>query len=274
MKLTMTICMVAIGAVSFFEFFFAFTGYHKNIEWIDPISLYAVGNHVFVLVGAYNGEQTWLTDTLLVLYALGVMSAVLWTPTADRPASFYLLLAISVPFVFAVAVSLLVKPIFISRYLLPALPLVALLAAFGFERIAKPLPIIMVVAVIILGFSEVLRYYRLPATQDWRGVMAYIDSNAQPGDELMVQNSYTIPVEYYISRSSRSEVMSENLVQFSERNLIKTLRRRLARGNGRRIWLICPTCADESMLRVLFHRQVIETPTFPGVQLFLLQSAP
>jgi hypothetical protein len=277
--ISLTICIAAIGALSLGEFFFAFSGYHHNLHWIDPLSLARLGSFFFIFAGGYLGERTWLTRSLLALYVIGTALAILRTPRAERPALYFLLLSICIPLGFIIAVSLFVTPSFMPRYLLAGLPLFALLAAFGFTRLAQSFALAMISAVSILGFAEVIHYYRAPAIQDWRGAVAFIETHSEPGDGLVVlPGYYRAPLEYYISRS-RHPGTFPHIVRASDRTLIESLRKLLARsdaGTHRRVWLTCPAWeyVNEAMLRLVLHEQLIAGPELSGVRLFLLESEP
>jgi DNA-binding beta-propeller fold protein YncE/4-amino-4-deoxy-L-arabinose transferase-like glycosyltransferase len=117
------------------------------------------------------------------------------------------------PIFLTIVFSILVTPVFISRYLIISLTPLVLLVAIGIP-VAQRLPLISAAAVVvILMFSAqgAYSYYTEFEKQDWRGVARFIASEWQPGDGML----YYVPwmdqvLDYYLqeARVGPSEMRS------------------------------------------------------------------
>jgi len=274
----LTVCAFAIGALSLPAFFFAISGHHGSLAWILKTSLDSVVELVLTFAGAFDGQVTSLSVILTALYIFGVALAILWGPQPDWPARGYLLLAIFVPIGLTIAVSF-VQPLFVSRYLLAGLPLFALLAAIGIERLRPPFAIAIVCAIALLSLAEDYSYYLAPPIEDWRGVVDFVAKHAQPGDALVVWDAST-PIEYYVSRSSRGGKYPARVFQArvnGNMNVVLSPQELLGDSKGGRVWLTFPAWEglDKSVLPFLLrHEEILDEPQFSGVRLYLLERAP
>jgi hypothetical protein len=271
----LTVCALIIGTLSLPAFFLAIYGHHGSLDWIPKTSLHSVVELVFSFAGAFDGEFTSLTVILTVLYILGVAIAIIWTPQPEWPARGYLLLSICYPIAVTVAVSF-AHPLFVTRYLLAGLPLFAVLAAIGFQRLKPAFAISIVCTIALLSLAEDYSYYRAPSIQDWRGVVDFVAKHAQPGDTLVVWDAAT-PVEYYVSRSSRGGTYPARVFQAyvnGKTHSLLSSQELLGDSEGGRVWLTFPAWEglDRTVLPFLLrHEQVLDEPQFSGVRLYLLE---
>jgi mannosyltransferase len=106
-----------------------------------------------------------------------------------------------VPIVVALVVSL-VKPVFVARYLIVALPGLILLAVAAFSLVRpRWLAIAGVLALAILSANNLRGWYTGMPKEDWRDAVQYVAVHAQPGDAMIVYPNYCrLPVDYYIER--------------------------------------------------------------------------
>lgn len=125
MAIRLTVCIVAIGLLSLPAFFFSISSNDWNLDWIPRTSIYSLSDLLFSYAGAFDERATSLTVIITGLYLVGVGLAVFSTQKRDSPTLAYLLLSILVPIALTVVFSM-VKPLFVSRYLLIGLPLFCL----------------------------------------------------------------------------------------------------------------------------------------------------
>jgi 4-amino-4-deoxy-L-arabinose transferase-like glycosyltransferase len=92
------------------------------------------------------------------------------------------------------------KPIFVSKYLIVALPALALAAAFGITRLPSRTAIgIAAGAMVVLSAVGLVDWYADYKKDDWRGAARFLVDNTQPGDGLVVvPTRVRKPLEYYV----------------------------------------------------------------------------
>jgi mannosyltransferase len=116
-------------------------------------------------------------------------------------ASGLVLLWLSVPVLGAFAVSS-IRPIFLPRYLIVALPGLVSIAAVGISSLShRGLQAIALAAVIVLSITPLTSYYRadFKEGQDWKSAVAYVVHLSRPGDGAVFLSRYgRRPFEYYL----------------------------------------------------------------------------
>jgi mannosyltransferase len=143
------------------------------------------------------------TRPLLALYAAAVVVAgATWLRSRDRRSQWAMVNAAvwaTTPIVGAIVVSL-GKPLFAPRFLIVALPGIALLVAIGLERLPLPLTVAGFAVVFALSALHVVRTQGKPQ-EDFRAATAYMLANDRPGDAVVFyRTSRRIPFEYYARR--------------------------------------------------------------------------
>jgi hypothetical protein len=107
------------------------------------------------------------------------------------------------PVFFIVTISL-VKPIFVGRYILIAVPALIAVAAIGFTRMRPMLVgVVLVGATVVLGSIGLGGWYRAVPKQDWRTAAATIVAEAQPNDAVLIvpPAAYrNLALTYYLTR--------------------------------------------------------------------------
>jgi hypothetical protein len=92
--------------------------------------------------------------------------------------------------------SLLVQPLFVSRYLIGVLPILFILAAKAAASL--PWPRAIMAGLVALSVVGVGSWLANGVKDDWRAGTAYVDANVQPGDGvIIVPNYYRLPFAYY-----------------------------------------------------------------------------
>jgi mannosyltransferase len=111
------------------------------------------------------------------------------------------LLWLVMPFVLSAVVSTVVKPIFLSRYMIVVVPAVALVAATGLTRLRVRRLAIGALSVIVIGsLLTIDRGYGGNRT-NWRDAVDYMAAYANPSDGLVICPAKArLPVTYYVTR--------------------------------------------------------------------------
>ncbi len=143
-----------------------------KISYLPPLSADGVGNALLAL-----GGGAVAAGGLLALIATGFR--------LDLFAAWLLL-----PIAGDIAVSLLVQPALVARYLIGVLPAAMLIAARN-----RALP---VAVVIILSLAGTFSWYVDGRKDDWRSAAAWVTANVQPSDGIVFASDYgRIPFAYY-----------------------------------------------------------------------------
>ncbi len=151
------------------------------------------------------------------------------------------------PVVLTIGLSL-VKPMFVSRYLILCLPPFLILVAMGLSQLRRRwLFTAATLVVFALSLRGVVEYYRTgfdPPDQDWRTAIGYVLSETQPGDAVFFYHPLArLPYEYYRERSHTQVAPRVLFPQRSDARLLKGVPTDPAflddaAGRYRRIWLV------------------------------------
>ena len=92
-----------------------------------------------------------------------------------------------------------VKPMFKERYLIGAMPAFPLLAAIGLTALRpvllRPLAVLALVGLALVPIANGLE---IRQSENWRGAVAYLESNAEPGDgAIFISKRGQLGYEYY-----------------------------------------------------------------------------
>jgi hypothetical protein len=162
----------------------------SGISWIEPPSAGDVGR---VLVELAGGNRLVLL-ALLAAGSYGMVSLV----RERRPwPQWFVALWLAVPVILSFAVSL-VRPVFLSYYLIICVPALALFGASGIARGGRPvLSAALAVPLLALSTDRLVAYYRAPG-QDYRGAARHVIAAMRPGDGILFFPNYVRkPFEYY-----------------------------------------------------------------------------
>ncbi len=186
---------------------FARAGYLDNpqvkyVWWAKPPDLVSpirtVGNYMFLSFGSLQPVAV-AAGGLLILTGIAVaficdraslrrrLVQTWQRATAGRlPETQLLLAAFGLPIIGLLAVSWLIQPIYVDRYLIASTSPLYLLVAAAVVA-ARPLirPVFATAAILVVMLGSAWHYYAQPSKGDWRGVAAFLDSRLQPGDRLL-----------------------------------------------------------------------------------------
>ena len=130
-----------------------------------------------------------------LLYAIGWLTALWallrqWQSPAPRWTLLFVVCWLVLPSLFILLLSL-AKPLFLSRYLLVCVPAAVLLAAFGFNSLARSVSLVCISLTLIASLVMVRSYYRHPqGKEDWRSANRYVSTEARAGDAVIVLPEY------------------------------------------------------------------------------------
>lgn len=237
------------------------------LEWVPPVHLLTIGGYFFDLAA----EQ----PVLCLLYAILCGVATFWILSMMRKGrnhtSFwkyiFVYLWLFVPLFLTFSYSLLVFPIFLSRYLITGLAPLLLLVGIGLTRIKRRfLFSLCLVSISILSILSLLGWYigsgnqaLLPGlnknNEDWRTAVAFICNQAAVNDEVSFYAYYVhTPYDYYEQNSTMC--LSKHL---QEVELVSSLSPRVGSGHlpasDRRLLKNLPTSSNRIWL-VISHSNV------------------
>jgi hypothetical protein len=142
------------------------------IAWIPPTTLQLIADSGVALFGG-----ALLLGTVLVMLAIGMRR--------DQPA-----LWLIVPIVGTLAITYLVQPVLQPKYLIAVLPAAAIILARN-----RPVAIAVLLALSLVGVGD---WYVNGVKDDWRSAVAWVASEARPGDGIIFEPSYLVlPFDYY-----------------------------------------------------------------------------
>jgi mannosyltransferase len=195
---------------------------------------------------------------LTIAYAVACCAGLVTFRNARQPAGgrsvrwgqLFLLAWLLVPVLGSFLFSLLLKPIFISRYLIVALPAFALLAAAGVAGL-RPAALRAGALVVLLGFAGrgLVHWYtgRNPK-EGWRAATWELLKRARPNDAVLFEAPYVRwPFDYYVDQRGGGSVaeplfpsMPWGAIDPFDPQFTQTLDSWLAahRTGSRRIWVV------------------------------------
>lgn len=172
------------------------------LEWVPRMS-WKVLVEFFNEMTGYSGSRLQMGAIAIMLLCAVALLAITWF----RHRSGYRAWAASVPVIgFGVPILILAavsfrQPVFVPRYLgFIVVPLVLGLA-FVASRL-RPAPS-WILSVVLAGFVAwtLPSYYKEPSSQDFRGVVQYIQIHQRPGDALIAWRTMAKPtLDFYASR--------------------------------------------------------------------------
>jgi len=171
--------------------------------WVQPPDADDIRWLFVALAG--NSRKLLLVYLILCFVALGFAATrslrAKSSPKIWRYA--FLVTWLLVPVVIAFAASFLLRPVFITKYLIICLPPFVLLAATSLSNISRRwIFAVTLILLLILSGRSLSRWYVDYQKEDWRDATSFILSEAQPGDAVLfyayfVRHSFG----YYLGRS-------------------------------------------------------------------------
>ena len=257
----------------------------QGLTWIPrPTLMFFLGT-MRQLTG--SGDVARTVSSLLLTLLYGVSWAIaLWGTYLRRRADLsknewfairLTLLWIVLPIATTLLVSLLVKPLFFSRYLLMCVPAMVLLAAQGLVTFANSLYrrkvglAIATALMVSLSLVETNRFFQtFPSYgHHWRAVVHHILTKEQPGDAVCISMGLE-PFEYYVRRETQWGGQQPNVsfppeIGVGDRGFEPGRVLEQASSGRRRVWLVFRS-EEETRVRasVPQHLRPVEETVFPG----------
>jgi 4-amino-4-deoxy-L-arabinose transferase-like glycosyltransferase len=149
------------------------------------------------------------------------------------------------------------SPIFMAKYTVAGSVAFLLLVARGITLVPwRPVRGIVLAGLMALAIVPLEAYYDTQKKDDWRGVTAFVEREAQPGDLVVFTRSYgQLPFDYYVQRTDLVELpfldTRDGLTSLSIDVLAK-----VAVGPCDRVWLVTslPDDATQALRRAVSGR--------------------
>ncbi|MDQ3985417.1 MAG: glycosyltransferase family 39 protein [Actinomycetota bacterium] len=188
---------VAIVAISLPLMLFVLFNDRGQIDWLDKPGPKETLDGLAELAG----DGGYL---LLAAYGLLIVASFVW----KRPAGSWGVWLTSLWFLVPVGGSLvisLVKPLFLARYLLVAIPPLALFAGHGLTALRPAAARVVAGAVVVaLAATGLHSWYFDARKEEWRPAAAYVLMNARPDDGIVLYAArMRRPFEYYVTLYER-----------------------------------------------------------------------
>ncbi len=153
-----------------------------QVDWIQPVDVAGVISTGIQFSGGRTTAYLFLIAIILGLWPM-------WSRRASRTAQdnwsmLFIWSWFVVPMTIAIGVSFTFKPIFVTKYLIEALPAFVVLVAVGLARLPNKWA-----GTVVIGFIAllVLNYSRrgIGNFEPWREVAQHVLAHAEPGDGVM-----------------------------------------------------------------------------------------
>ena len=183
---------------------FVATKNRGQVSWVQPTTWRDLYGLVILLSGRGGLALLLLCAACLALALVRILRVPARAERQPLWGDALVWLWLVLPVAMTVAVSML-KPMFVTRYLIFCLPAFVLLVAAGLDVIRPRLLMAgVLLAITALSLRGVSDYYRTgfdPPEQDWRGAVHYMLSQTQPGDAVLFYHPLArLAYEYYRQR--------------------------------------------------------------------------
>jgi mannosyltransferase len=206
---TLLIAYGCIAVLSLPLLAFLLTTSGNQIGWIPPLSVGGIAR----ALGQLAGSRTFLGAGLLVAILAAcvlftfIALAQRWRRSGRSGDTWPLVLVLGwllVPIAGALAISL-VKPIWVDKYLIVALPGLALTAAFGLSALKPFLARAGFLILLVASVSQVAVLHLNEDKDDWRTATEFVLTRSEPGDGIAFYRPFgRFPFGYYVDRSDGS----------------------------------------------------------------------
>lgn len=259
-------------------------------DWTRAVSLSGLVSRLlcaFSVGTTFPGRQAWpWVAAFAILFLLGLIASWQRVTRAIRATrgpilqqTVVMTAALIIPSAGAFLISLW-RPAFEERYLVSVAPVYLLFVAHGMVRLQGRYALLAISVAILLAagiFCSLYSYHVLPAyakSPDWRGVMAYVRSQQQAGDLLIL--NYPDPAQEYYNGGQTPFALLPAAYPFAEAEMVASLQA-LAEAHPR-LWLV-PVRANnwdregvvESWLSR--HADRVAEKAFAGLRLQLYETA-
>lgn len=204
----------AVSALLFLPWlYFVFT--HGSASNTQPLLAKPTSIDVFNTFSQFIfGFQNDHTNTLLVsAWPLLVLLVFLAVRSREKisPSTMYLFFSLFMPIALAFAVSVEVKPIYLTRYLILTLPALYLLMSWVLSiypaRLARFMKTAIVIGMVVTMGVEIVNA-STPVKENYRSASDYLSAHASPSDVIVLSAPFTVyPFEYYYHGNADIETL-------------------------------------------------------------------
>jgi mannosyltransferase len=185
----------------------------------------------------FGFQSDYINSLLLSLWPLIVLLSFFALTQSARPPSretWYFLLSIAVPLAIAFISSIYLRPLFLSRYLIIALPSILLIFSaliLSFPKRTAFITGVMLVALVSSSLTIQIFGPQSAIHENYKATTEYVSIHARPQDIVIVSAPFTIyPIYYYYTGQARiitfpewNRFDAEAIQPFSEEVLEQTL---------------------------------------------------
>jgi mannosyltransferase len=182
------------------------SGESMRPQLLEPSSVDYSNVYTQFLLGFQSDGKNTVALALWPLLVLAALASVRVGVRLERTTA-YLIAAAFVPVLMAFAVSHLVAPIFLSRYMIAALPALLLLVVRFLSALSRP--VARGLAVGLLGVTVLSTVAQAadpdtPVDEDYRAAVGLIEDGARPQDLVVLSSPFSVyPFEYYYDGAAR-----------------------------------------------------------------------
>lgn len=133
----------------------------------------------------HTGFRTWLSNVKLLPNSLKNSLA------SDNKSLIFVLCWFIFPLILPFALSFIVAPMYVDRYVLAASPAFYLLIAFTLYQFRRIVPEAIIVGALLIMLIPGLYtyYYQAPVNEQWRDIAAYLEQNEHSNDVLVIASN-------------------------------------------------------------------------------------
>jgi uncharacterized membrane protein len=196
----LTAGLVVAGWLPWMPIFLAQQAQVRADFWTKPLSAEMVGEGFCrILVAPDDIPYGPVEETAATLFYLAVLLALLWRA---RAAAWFVVLAAAVPVAACLLLSVVLTPLFVTRYLLFAQVYFLIGLALLLEGIPRPVPrrLLCTAAILASGASYLYYWHVLDfaAKPGSRAAAAFLDGRRRPGEPVVVASPLRyLPLLYY-----------------------------------------------------------------------------
>ncbi len=230
----------------------------------------------------FGFQNDHLNTILVSLWPLTVLLGFLALRENKKvsPETIFFLMSILIPISVAFIVSVTLRPLFVSRYLIVTIPSLYIFIGWIFSTYPKPLARAMKLVLIfamLAGLGVEAWSQTNPIRENYREATQYLQENASPKDIIVLSAPFTVyPVEYYYRGTAEIATLPiwdrvSTLPGFSEENLKKDVETLKARND--KLWLLLSYDQGyEKNIKDYFANnfELLESKNFsPGLNLYV-----
>ncbi|HVM30287.1 MAG TPA: glycosyltransferase family 39 protein [Candidatus Limnocylindrales bacterium] len=206
---------VAAPALSFMALWHA-----EQINWLPQAHVEHITAVLIGMLGGGPSERPHLRDLALPVGYLAVLAAgialmlrVHRRRIDQSQALLFLFAWVVMPVVLSLAISILVRPLFLDRYLLVALPGLTLVAGAVIARLSVSLRAGAVVAMSLASVLWLLQgWHHGYEKEDWRSASAYVMAEASPDHAIAFHQPWAAqPLYYYVGQRDQWDMIPERV---------------------------------------------------------------